>query len=252
MGANETNFTPYGSRFATHIGDYISLATQFPTIRAREFEALVNFADLRRPKSVLEAPAEGRIIERFLPKTNVVRADMMEVKSADAGHIDLTNWTLANFENDRFDAVLSIVPIHHAGEEEKRAYVDGAFRVLRANGVLAFGEVQRNSKVHIFLDEFVNTYSKTGHVGAYVERDFLTTLDDVGFEQTSSELLNCDWIFDSYDAVFFYVTRLFDLEGLTHDVLIEILATQFGLKRDRDKIVMPWELLFFRGVKPSS
>jgi hypothetical protein len=250
MTADAEGYTAYSARFATHLGDYLTLATHFPTIRLREFEALVQIAGLKNPKHVLEVPAEGRIIERLLPATNIVRADLLKVMSSEAGTIVPTNWGLEGLKNNYFDAVLSVAPIHHARESEKQAYVQGAWRVLSSNGILAFGEVALGSKVHDFLDGFVNSHTRTGHVGLYVDKDFVQVLEQTGFEETSSELRDCHWIFDSYDSAFFYITNLFDLQEVEKDSLLATLQNQLGLREESGKIVLPWELLYFRGVKP--
>jgi hypothetical protein len=63
--------TKYNERFSTHIGDYINLATEYPNIRRREFEALVRHARLQRPKNILEAPAEGKIMEQFYSDASI-------------------------------------------------------------------------------------------------------------------------------------------------------------------------------------
>jgi SAM-dependent methyltransferase len=242
--------TAYNFRFATHLGDYLTLATDFPEIRLREFQALVQVADIGSPKDVLEGPAEGRIIEQLLPASKIVRGDLMEVKAAPAGNISLTNWRLEGFGDNSFDAVLSIAPIHHAQENEKQAYIEGAWRVLRPRGVLAFGEVELGSKVHDFLDGFVNTHTRTGHVGLYVDEGFLRNLERAAFDFASRERRDCPWIFDSYDAVYHYVTRLFDLMDVDKDMLLATLQDQLGLRDEGDRIVLPWQLLFFRGEKP--
>jgi SAM-dependent methyltransferase len=243
-------YTAYNSRFATHLGDYLTLTTEFPTIRLREFESLVEFAQIHRPRRVLEVPAEGRIIEQLLPASQIVRGDMMETKSSPAGEIILTTWGLGGFQDNSFDAVLSIAPIHHARANEKQAYVEGAWRVLKPRGVLAFGEVAQGSKVHLFLDGFVNLYTRTGHLGLYVDKSFLQTIERAGFEAASSERRDCPWIFSSYDAVYHYVVKLFDLRGVDKDFLLATLQEQLGLREDGDRIVLPWQLLFFRAQKP--
>lgn len=190
------NTTTYADRLTNHINTYINLVTDNPSVRFNEFAQLASYADLKNPKNMIEVPAEGKLLELFYPNVNIHRADFLKINTADYGDsVLLTDWTLANIKPNFYDAVVSLAPIHHANKDQKKQYVKGAFKALKTNGILAFGEVELASKLHIFLDEFINSYSATGHVGQYPNAEFNQVIEAQGFKQVSSECRNCNWQF---------------------------------------------------------
>lgn len=242
--------TKYNERFSTHISHSINLATEYPNIRRREFEALVRHARLQRPKNILEAPAEGKIMEQFYSDASIFRMDLLPVNGLKSDEsIQVSDWSFRGITDDYLDAVLSLVPIHHADSSEKILYLSGAHRVLKSGGVLAFGEVEHGSRVHNFLDGFVNEHTKTGHIGTDVDEDFAQVIRRAGFDEVSTQFCDCEWIFGSLDEVCRYVSGLFALK-CEKESLLDALDKYVGLREVDGKVALGWKLRYFRGVKP--
>jgi SAM-dependent methyltransferase len=245
----------YLQRMTGHVDDYFQTVIDFPEVRANEFLRLCDFARLPSAPStslqVLEVPAEGPILERLLPQAKISRADFLEVRLPEyVDKIKVTDWDLSGIEANSFDAVLSIVPIHHANAAQKQAYVDAAFRVLKPGGRLAFAEVEMGSRVQIFLDEFVNKNTVTGHRGDYPGESFCDNFSQSGFMAVQSQIIACPWRFESRQLAQDYVPRLFALKPMPGADLLAALDSYLGLSQRSGQVWMDWSLRYFCGIKP--
>ena len=256
------NTTSYQDRLSLHIDAYLSLVTTHPKVRLSEFESLVEYAQINHALNILEAPAEGLILEQLYPAAHIDRADYLKIKASEyADKVLLTDWRLSNINNRYYDAVLSLAPIHHANTVEKAQYVAGAYQALKPNGVLAFGEVEAGSSLHRFLDEFIHQHSFSGHVGQYPSADFTNVLEDAGFDHVSSDIKLSYWCFDSADFLCQYMTQLFALKPMAKAFLLDSVHAYLGISESQDlsenqglsenngQLSINWPLRFYRGVK---
>ena len=248
--------TSYQDRLSQHIDAYLSLVTNHPKVRLSEFESLAEYAQINHALNILEAPAEGRILEQLYPAAHIDRADFLKIRASEYAHkVLVTDWSLANINNSYYDAVLSLAPIHHANHTEKSQYVLGAHKALKPNGVLAFGEVEAGSSLHRFLDEFIHQHSFSGHVGQYPNADFTSVLEGAGFEHVSSENKLSYWRFDSADFLCQYMTQLFALKPMVKTFLLDSvhaylgIVENHGLSENNGQLNINWPLRFYRGVK---
>lgn len=246
----EREVLPYKNRLSGHIEQYISAVIDNPKVRYDEFSKLSAVADLVFPKNILEFSAEGRMLEYFYSHALIHRADLLDMTKTSQSAVIGTTWDMMNLKSLQYDAVLSIVPIHHATDTEKMSYLKGAFRVLRPGGVLAFAEVEEGSPVHAFLDGFVNQYSRAGHIGAYLKASFTQQMCSAGFEDVTTVLKPVVWHFLNEEDMCAFMIKLFALDSPPQNTLLHVLQTQLGLSQDIHGIHLNWPLRYFRGVVP--
>ena len=242
--------TSYKDRLSQHIDAYLSLVTSHPKVRLSEFESLVEYAQINHALNILEAPAEGVILEQLYPAAHIDRADFLKIKASEyADKVLVTDWSLANINNGYYDAVLSLAPIHHANSVEKTQYVSGAYKALKPNGVLAFGEVEAGSSLHRFLDEFIHKCSYSGHVGQYPTADWSSVTECAGFNNVSSDNKLSYWCFESADFLYQYMTQLFALKPMTKAFMLDSVHDYLGISENNGQLSINWPLRFYRGVK---
>jgi len=234
-----------------HIDCYLALVAECPDVRMEEFSSLTQFARLTRLHAILEVPAEGPVLERLLPESQITRAELVKLRLPGQGDkIIVTDWGMTNVPEGRYDAVLALAPLHHADEEQKRQYVTGAHRVVRQGGVLAFGEAEQGSAVAGFLDGYVNEHSPGGHRGAYLDKRFEEVIHAAGFTDVESKRIDFHWVFPDETTLEMYLTRLFRLEPLPAGELTADVQRLLGIDRDGTVLRMRWSLRYFRAVKP--
>lgn len=245
--------TTYVERLTEQINTYFRVVNDNPIVRLNEFKELANYAKLVNPVSILEVPAEGKMLERFYPSAIIQRADYVKINSSShMGEVALTDWGLTNFNGSIFDAVLSLAPIHHANDKQKQEYVRGAAKVLKNNGVFAFGEVEEYSDLHKFLNEFVHLNSPSGHIGQYPNANFENIIIKEGFEEASSEVRACNWVFDSPESLHHYMTKLLALKPMSIKSLIDSVDSYLGITEESGKLQVNWSLRYYRGIKSNN
>lgn len=240
--------TPYAQRFAGHIDGYIDATLGAKEVRQREFEALYAFAGLDEPSSILEFPTEGAVAD-YYPRARIEYADQVRVGAAQlAARVQITDYAFSGIEGG-FDAVLSVVPIHHADAIQKACYLHAARRVLNPGGTLAFAEVGAGTTVHRFLDEFVDAHTAGGHRGEYPEPGFTRQMEQAGFARVVTGRTRFPWVFNSGRELARFCTRAFVLDAMTEHELLAAVDRYLGLREVGGKLHMNWELLLFKGVR---
>lgn len=240
----------YGERLDQHIDQYIESVLDSPKVRLNEFLELKKFANLDNTTLLLEVPAEGRVLELLYPDAIIHRADFLKLRvDAYADAVMVTDWAFGGIQRNAYQAVLAVVPMHHANAAEKQQYLAGAWGVLQTGGVLALGEVDFGSPLHYFLDGFINENTITGHKGDYPDARFEDALIQQGFSDVSSQVLACPWVFESEDELVSYMNRLFALKPMHRDYLLNALNDNLGLKEIGGSLHLNWSLRYFRGVK---
>jgi hypothetical protein len=230
--------------------NYFSLMQEYGDVRMEEFIQLKHFAKLKAPKNILDVPTEGILMRNLFPNAAIDFVDWIvpEVIAKKYGHKE-TNFEFKNLQADCYDAVLGIVPIHHASSIEKSQYLFHSHRVLKSKGTLAFAEVEIDSGTHYFLDEFVNNHSLTGHKGAYVDASFNAEISKSGFGEVESEFKFCPWIFESKSQLVYFFTKFFGLHLIEDDFLIDKIKHYLSIEERNDKLIVGWGLRYFKGLK---
>jgi SAM-dependent methyltransferase len=243
-------FTDYYTRFSSETGEYTKVTEQFPEVRLAEFRNFQTYSALKNPLNLLQIPAEGNVLRYLYPDATIKIADFVKPAPRE-DHVFWTDWDLNGIEDDFYDGVFSITPIHHSDEQQANRYLRGALRALRPGGVVVFAEPELDSPVANFLNEFVHEHTETGHKGRFPSADFAEELRKVGFEKVSTDILPCDWIFTDSHAAFQYFSRLFNLQSTTPDRLLAELSS-IGLRSEADHLILKWELRYFKGEKSPS
>jgi len=245
----------YADRLGDHLDDYLAAVLDHPAVRDREFAELKAYARLDTARVLLEFPTEGRMLDRHFPAARVERADLLQPSQRRLGSyasdVMLTDWSLRGLLARRYDAVLCVVPIHHASAQEKRQFAAGCARVLTAGGVLCFGEVEQGSQEMQFLDGFVDRHTPTGHCGEYPTASFAEVMRDAGFEQVTTEVRRCPWRFSSTTAMHAYLSQLFALRPIPEAELVAAVRAGPGLRVLSDGVELGWSLRYFRGTRAS-
>lgn len=241
----------YKNRLSEHLDKYLEVVLSSPEVRVNEFKELMKFSQLSNPRTILEVPAEIGMLEQVCSYTQIDRADWLKINLQNYGdQIPTTDFSFSGIKSNYYDAVLAIVPFHHASPDEKSQYISGAMRSLRQGGKLSFGEVEQGSKEHYFLDEFIHQHTPTGHRGMYVTHGFNEILVQQGFKDVASETKSCPWVFNSTTAMLEFIADLFNLQAISEKDLLKGLNRYLGIKEDNGKLYLNWNLCYFRGIKP--
>ncbi len=230
--------------------DYFSLMQECPFVRLNEFIQLKNFAKLKLPKKILDVPTEGILMRNLYPDVSIDQVDWVVPGNIFQKYMHKeTDFKFKNLHSDHYDAILGIVPIHHANDIEKSQYLSHSHRVLKSSGVIAFGEIEQGSKPHYFLDEFVHLNSVNGHQGAYLDESFNTEMSAHGLGEVASVFRPCPWVFESMHQLTYFFTKFFGLNPMEDEHLINQVKQYLTIEEKNNKISVEWGLRYFRGIK---
>jgi hypothetical protein len=221
-----------------HRGDqYHDAMTRCPRARDREFETLFAAAPVEAGQRVLDIPAGGAYLARFLPAT----AELLSMELTPGFGTDVTVHDPAqSWEWGDFDHVVCLAALHHI--EQQPDFIRGLVSRLRRGGTLHVADVCRGSGLSRFLDEFVDRYGTTGHEGNYLSEDaaFFSGLGRV----SRIGQFECPWIFKDDAEMLGFCSRLFGLADCPPEHLMLALQEHVGVARCADGIRLNWRLLY--------
>lgn len=174
-----------------------------PWARRMEFERAIALADLQSGHVVADIPAGGGYLRGLVPndvrlvavKTSAIF--LRQNQSAFAGDSQLMCSDLREIPlpANSLDRIISLAGAHHL--HDKAAFYHEAWRLLKPGGVFVLADVEENSRVAHFLNNWVHTHNSRGHEGVFLDCNVTRELGVSGFEIEGATLLVYMWEFDS-------------------------------------------------------
>ena len=150
--------TTYSDRFGANL-DLLNQYLDEHLPRAGELSLLVDLVNLAKSARVLNIPSEGKLLNALAPSWKIDYADFEVSKRMEEAGIKKTCSSLSGFENNIYDAIVGIVPIHHFTDKEQIEFIKAAKDKLIRGGRLVIAEPLSGSGVARFLDTLVGRYS---------------------------------------------------------------------------------------------
>lgn len=231
---------------------YLRALNRFPGARAEEFKTAADKARVEPGHRVIDVPAGGGMLSRYLPEGCVaVRLECAPgLSSGDQlrshARADYSCWPLADASAER---VISVAGVHHV--EDKRPFYHEAARCLAPGGVLLLAEVAEGSVIDTFLDGFIDRYNPQGHNGFYLNDQSLVDLEQAGLKIDSVTEQAYHWNFTSAADMHAYCSDQFGLKAIDQDQFVAELGEYLPLEIDQQqRVKLPWVLRHIRAIKP--
>ena len=236
----------YRATFAERGGAYDDAMGSEPQARDEEFAFVLGLADPSPPCRLLDAPAGGGYLAEHLP-TGV---EYVALESASSFAARCRDRGLTVIEDDisapsvagaTFDAVVSVAGVHH--ESDLSAVLAAWRRLLRPGGRVVVADVAQGSDVATFLDGFVGVFNTSGHAGHYLGADLATLAEQAGFDAPRVVDGAYHWWFADEHALGRYCRRLFGLDGVTDEEIVEAARHRLGIDVAPDgRVGLRWGL----------
>jgi len=242
----------YHQIFAQRGARYLRALSAYPDARAEEFEAAIASARPLAGQRIIDVPAGGGMLQRFLPSDcAVVRLECAPGFSQGPNlrshaRANASSWPVTGGWADR---VISVAGVHHL--LDKRGFFQEAWRCLVPGGVLLLAEVAEGSAVADFLDGFVDAHNPEGHHGYYLNQLTVEQLQQTGFVVDSINDCSYQWRFADAEALVAFCSDQFGLQSLPTTKFVEELSGYLSLRMGRSSQVnLPWMLRHIRAIKP--
>jgi SAM-dependent methyltransferase len=237
----------YNSTFTKRCHSYAYALQTYPNVLQNEFQAAVEELDLNPNDILLNIPASCVSLSSYYT-TNPRIVYEYETNTDFAA---VTNTPICSFfdiplPNQSVSKIVSLASLHHMSEYERPLFYKECKRILKPNGKLIIGDVQKYSNQAYWLNEFVDKYNPQGHKGTFWDENDCTLLQQAGFTTQLVER-SYPWCFSSKEDMIDFTKHLFGLEtdSLTIHKGLEDYLTVF---QTRNNVGFPWKLLYIHAT----
>lgn len=239
----------YGETFNLRGNLYHQAMMKSPNAREAEFLLPLKHCNIAPGQILIDFPAGGGYLGRYLPKD--VTHICMESSSLfadfcrDAGHhhVQLADSDTFPLSSDYADRLISVAGMHHV--TDKRPLFREIKRVLKPSGIACIADVEKGSNIASFLDIVVDRYTTTGHVGSYFDRQTYVDLSSIGFKSVKRQVLNYHWQFKSVDEMVEYAQTLFGMTKANKQQVLDGIDRYLNYSIKENLVSLEWQLTCF-------
>ena len=236
-------------------GDAYHAAMEFsPNSRDREFELIINQADLKSGQILCDMPSGGGYLQNYIDDIDIELVliepsrefyDRISLSSGNSAYLcELDKLPL---DTKSLDAIISLAGLHHANY--KLQIFKEMYRVLKQGGRLCIADVREGSSVDDFLNIFIDRYNSSGHEGDFINKDFYKLIEMAGFDIILKKPICYSWDFSSKEAMAKYCKLLFGVDKANEDEVLDGIEKYLGYEEIDNRCHLNWELEFITGLK---
>lgn len=210
-----------------------------PEARQREFEFLFRSAPVFAGDTVVDIPAGGGYLQKFVPSGVTVSG--LEISAGFQGE-PLVVPAFGDWNVGKFSRGVCLAAAHHI--EDKPRFVRKLAEHVMPGGYVHLADVVAGSRESVFLDGFIGQYNETGHQGLYLQEDADTLARSAGLQLVRDEVLDTSWRFGSLGEAVAFATLLFGVKRCPQDSLMQMMTTLLGMRPQGGGWVVPWHLRY--------
>ncbi|MCF6311321.1 MAG: class I SAM-dependent methyltransferase [Verrucomicrobiales bacterium] len=226
----------------------------FPDARLAERDALLELVELHRDQRVLDVQAAGGFLSDEVYLRLGGEVECVCVEPCEELGLRLNSkfkWLKEDVEyfpsvqGGSIDVVLGLAGLHHSDSHFDT--IKSSYRVLKMGGELAVCDVEQDSSLAAWLNDFVDRHNPVGHEGRFLKfgqtGDFL---DRAGFTAIREFRKNVPWRFKDKHCAAVFFKGLFGLDLDLEQVLLAI-DEHFDVKEVEHEVFIDWRLIYCYG-----
>lgn len=226
-----------------HRGNLYDLAMQkFPKARELEFKALFYKNAVGDNEKIIDLPSGGAYLKNFTnPCTQIDSWEISQGFVLREG-INYVQLGKINTIARKYTRAVCLATLHHI--EDKQEFISQLSQTVVKGGIVHVADVADESRIKIFLEEFVHFNNDMGHRGTYISK--LKTLPaPSNLEIIRREMVDVPWHFDNiFDAAIF-CKLMFGLRAETSlNSIIKALQDYVGITTQGNKASLNWQLQY--------
>lgn len=235
----------YTSIFKERADRYVMASRQWPEIRKEEFSSYLDCLGLHPGEQLLDVPCGlaqvGHLVSPEVGYTGLDPAEDFAVAGGGTGALVVQgNLRCMPFRNHGFDVIGSLTGVHH--EVQRTELYAEWLRLLRPGGRLIMMDVWVGSSIDVFLNGFVDRWNSQGHSGHFLQKDDLSALRQVGFDQVVVRQLDYYWRAPSDEEMHAFMLNLFGLDLAPTLPVMQQAWLELGWHKQESGCHLPWSL----------
>jgi len=219
---------------------YAHAMATWPEARREEFLVPASRAALQAGEVVVDVPAGGGYLQRYLPPAVRWLGHEPCGSFFSTGSVGDQPLLPLPWADGLADAALSIAGVHHL--DDRAPLYREIHRVLRPGGRFVLADGHDQSPVARFLDGFVGRYNSTGHRGDYLTPADIGLLESCGFRVRLAERVSYHWWFATRDDMGGFCRLLFDMRDISVPAVADGIENLLGTTVREGQTGMRWEL----------
>ena len=245
-----------GDPFATRAGAFGEANQSLPNARKLERDTLFDLFDYRPGMHVVDLQAaSGFVSDGLVEKYGEnIQITCVEPSRALAEILVSKYKTICcpleklEISPNSVDAILCLAGTHHSTSLEN--VVQSCYESLVPGGQCLLSEVEKDSAMDYWLNEFVDHWTNEGHDGKFPRRgDLSALLAKSDFHSVTEKQVQVPWKFNSYDQAVDFCQQLFGLSKASREQVEAGIDTYLNLHKSGREWQLDWQLLFSSGLK---
>jgi len=249
------NASIYKDIFNQRADSYHDAMMGWPNARTAEFEALLAGLAIRPGTRMIDIPAGGGYLSRYLPQgTDLTHLETSEL-FLELGHsgsqypLKLCELDELPIADGSIDIAVSLAGLHHT--EDKTPLFEEIYRGLVRDGIFVIADAGAGSATANFLDGWIGIHNSMGHRGWYLDQETDATMRDIGFLDVSHETRHYHWVFANPKEAAKYCKLMFGIDQASVEEIETALEQYLGFEQlDGEKTGLCWQLDFITARKP--
>jgi hypothetical protein len=219
---------------------YDNAMINYPFARKIEFNSLFRNFPLSLNEKILDIPSGGEYLQKLYPN-NIVSS--IEFSSA------FNATTTLNFNDEwnlgQYDRIVCLAALHHI--ENLDFFMKKLLCCTYNSTIIHLADVEKDSKLSAFLDEFVDKHNPLGHRGYY--RNWKDVIWLQGINILSIDNIQCPWKFDNIRDMISFCKNLFCIINCPDDIILSSLKDYIGYSYTEEGVILNWELTYVDLIK---
>jgi len=208
-----------------------------PDSRKNEFLRLFDSIALREGEKILDVPSGGGYLKRFISEQITVNS--LEFTPGFSKAVKVVN-PCEDWNSRLNDRVVCLAALHHISDLD--LFVSRALDSVIEEGLIHLADVEKNSPISRFLDEFVGEWTVGGHKGLYRNWQEIKWTDNLKVVYVGKR--KCPWVFNSMEELNSFCRHLFYLQDCPTTKIQKYLENNIGVYSEGGLIYLNWELVY--------
>jgi SAM-dependent methyltransferase len=239
----------YESSFRLRAEQYKYAVDTYPHVLQEEFHIAASLCKVKEGDVIVNVLGAGVPLDKYF-RVQPASYRVFDSSPEFCALYDISQCEISNLplDNASVDTVVCVSGLHHYSNQERVAFYREARRVLKpTTGKIVIGDIVKGSRQAVWLNEFVNKFSTSGHVGDFFGHKDKYILESVGFDATE-ELEKYNWPFMSEFSMVDFMKNLFGLDKANKNEILDGIGRIFEPQPLGAGWVIPWTMMYYVGT----